>query len=515
MYSLAELARVHTGLREPEIDHLQRLVADWGLLADLSFSDLLLYAACNEEPAPGEGRVGRRSPKRGYVALAQVRPSTTQTVYQRDLVGAVTSDAERPLIDRTFRGGEITSVDNEGSALGERLQVVGLPVRLAGQVIGVVTSEGLPSGGRRHGELEKAYLSIFERFARMIALGEFPYPAQGDGIDEGPRVGDGVVLLDREGRLCYSSPNANSALHRLGVLSNLENRTLSQLGLDDAVVRQAAATRRRATAELARGTQTHVLVHCLPLLERGAIVGDLLLLRDISDLKRLDRLLVSKDTHIREIHHRVKNNLQTISSLLRIQARRLGSDEARRAIEESVRRIGSIAVVHETLSREAGDDVPFAEIARPIIRMVEDSLTNPERPIFFALAGDTVTLPAQVATPLALVLTELLQNTVDHAYPADAADTAAAGEVDRSREGGAAGRVVIELRSAGNRVRVTVRDDGAGLPEGFSLDGPTGLGLSIVRTLVEQELFGTITMRRRDDGEGTEVVVDVPLDASH
>ena len=80
------------------------------------------------------------------------------------------------------------------------------------------------------------------------------------------------------------------------------------------------------------------------------MTGAVVLLRDVSDLRRRDRLLVSKDATIREIHHRVKNNLQTISSLLRLHGRRLESHEARAALEESVRRIRSIALVHETLS---------------------------------------------------------------------------------------------------------------------------------------------------------------------
>jgi two-component sensor histidine kinase len=204
----------------------------------------------------------------------------------------------------------------------------------------------------------------------------------------------------------------------------------------------------------------------------------------------------------------VKNNLQTISSLLRIQARRLSVPEAREAIEESVRRIASIAVVHETLSREAGDDVPFPDIARPIIRMVEESLVSPEQPVLFHLTGDSPTLPADVATPLALVLTELLQNTVDHAYRS--ASFAEAGD-DVRRE------VVVTVvgpyeHDGLPHVRVEVLDNGRGLPEGFRLDGSTGLGLSIVRTLVEHELEGSIVLAGRPDGApGTLVTVVTPL----
>jgi two-component sensor histidine kinase len=140
-------------------------------------------------------------------------------------------------------------------------------------------------------------------------------------------------------------------------------------------------------------------------------------MRDVSELRRRDRMLLSKDATIREIHHRVKNNLQTIASLLRLQGRRLASPEAKQALDESVRRIRSIALVHETLAYEAGNTVPFGEIIRPLVRVVEDGLTSPDRHIRFTVEGDPGDLPAEVATPLAVVLTELLQNAVEHGFP--------------------------------------------------------------------------------------------------
>ncbi len=517
MYSLSEVARAHTELDVADVDHLQRLVAGWGLLADLSFSDLVLFAACERAGGGGSSGGGEaKAARRSYVVLAQVRPTTSQTLYPDDLVGRTFSGLEQPIVERCLRSGETIGPEEvmvedqsalaERDTVGARATIVAIPVRRDNRVTGAMISVGLPSGGRRHGSLENAYRRAFSRLARMVALGEFPFPGSEDPLKELPRVGDGVISLDEQGKVVYCSPNAMSALHRLGAVAQVQGATFAQLGLDEGVVRMSIAERLPATQELSRGNHTHVLVHAVPMLERRAVVGVLVVLRDISDLRRLDRLLVSKDTHIREIHHRVKNNLQTISSLLRIQARRLSSPEAREAIDESVRRIASIAVVHETLSREAGDDVPFSDIARPIIRMVEESLVSPDRPVVFRLVGDVPTLPADVATPLALVLTELLQNTVDHAYHPGAPNGP-----------GATGHVEVTVtgpfdEDGVSHVQVVVLDDGQGLSEGFTLEGSTGLGLSIVRTLVEHELEGTIAFEPRDDGtQGTRVTVVVPL----
>jgi two-component sensor histidine kinase len=224
------------------------------------------------------------------------------------------------------------------------------------------------------------------------------------------------------------------------------------------------------------------------------------LFRDVTEVRQRDRLLLSKDATIREIHHRVKNNLQTISSLLQLQARRTGSDDAKFAIAESVRRIRSIALVHETLSREAGEDVAFSEILRPLVQMVAETVSSPERHITFGVEGDAGNLPAQIATPMAVVLTELLQNTADHAFPADVARA----QPDR---------VMVDLEQLGDGVVVRVIDNGVGVPEGFSVATAKGLGLSIVRALVTSDLGGTIDIFEPPGGTGTVVELRIPIEA--
>jgi two-component sensor histidine kinase len=191
----------------------------------------------------------------------------------------------------------------------------------------------------------------------------------------------------------------------------------------------------------------------------------------------------------------VKNNLQTVAALLRLQARRMEVPEARTALEESVRRVASIAMVHETLSQALQDVVPFDEIADRVLAMCAD-VAAPESSVDVRRTGAFGELPAEVATVLALVLTELVQNAVEHAYP-----------------DGAAGRIEVCADRGEQGVRVTVRDDGAGLPEGFDLAASPRLGLRIVRTLVDGELRGTISLEPGPQGRGTLAVLEVPLPA--
>src|ERR687892_2794735 len=398
MATLAELTRFFTRLDPGAIAHLQRLVASWGLLADFCFADLLLFGLVGE-PREGANR---------FVVLGQVRPTTAQTAYRADWVGTVLEEEDRPLVGRSHRLGEIIEGEIVIPSLKERVRVLCIPVRHGGQVVGVLTRESAPAFGRQPGELERTYVDVFNRFARMISSGDFPFDADDAESEEAPRVGDGVIVLDASGRVECTSPNAVSTLHRLGVHANAEGLRFSDLGLEETVVRTAFALGTPVTEELSRGVDVTVLMRGIPLLDQGAVTGAVVLLRDISELRRRDLLLMSKDATIREIHHRVKNNLQTISSLLRLQGRRLARGEAKTAVEESVRRIRSIALVHEILSREAGDDVPFVEIVKPVVGMVADSLGLPDQHLPVEIRGDAGILPATVATSLAVLLNELL-----------------------------------------------------------------------------------------------------------
>ena len=203
----------------------------------------------------------------------------------------------------------------------------------------------------------------------------------------------------------------------MGIHTYAQGQLLGDIGFDDSApahgdVDASCRSRRRSSATTCRCSRTSSRSS-----KRAEPIGAIILLRDVSDLRRRDRMLLSKDATIREIHHRVKNNLQTIASLLRLQARRLRSPEAKAALAESERRIRSIAIVHETLSREPGDIVHFGEIVRPLARLVEDTASSPELRIRFSVDGDAGDLPGEVATPLAVVLNELMQNAVDHAFP--------------------------------------------------------------------------------------------------
>ena len=490
MATLAELASLRTSLSQPEIDHLARLVASWSLLSDLSFSDMLVLAPCDEP--------GRRDHV-DYVVLGQVRPNNRATLVSDDLVGTTQRHAAWPLVGQTFEEQRRIEGTVEIEGVEAPVPIWCIPVRFEGHVVAVLVRLQGPLRGPAS-LYEQAYLSIFERLCDMVADASFPFreaEVAGPGM---PRVGDGIILIDGRGLVEFATPNATNAMHRLGLYSATEGRSLRDMGLRVRVVERALEFGIPAFEEIDRGADVAILFHCVPLVRGGEATGVLVLLRDVSDVRRLNRIVLNKDAAIKEVHHRVKNNLQTISSLLRLQARRSDDPHSRTALLEAERRIRSIAVVHEVLSREPGEVVDFAEIVDSLVEMVEDSVLS-LHPVEIHVNGELGTLSTDIATPLAVVIAELLTNAVEHAF-------VNFGGPNHEE----VGVVLLTLSTHDEWAVAEVRDNGKGLDEEFSLEVPTSLGLSIVRDLVRAQLGGTIEMRSIEpaEGGGTYVCVKVP-----
>ena len=491
MPSLIELVRHHTDLDDDDVAWLQLLQADWQILADLSFADLVLWLPDRADS--------------GFWAGAQMRPTTGPTAYVDDVVGTFVPRGRRPLLDEAYALGRLVREGDPEWRDDVPVRVETIPVRRAGRVIAVVARNTNLLGVRTPSRLELSYLQAAADLTQMIAAGHFPEEGQRSDHADSPRVGDGFLRVDAAGRVVYASPNALSVYRRLGLSGDLAGLSLAELTRDLVPPRRrpdeetlSAVLGGRVHRDTEIGTDgVSLIVRAIPLRPQGEHEGALVLVRDVTDLRRRDRELVTKDATIREIHHRVKNNLQTVAALLRLQARRMDSESARLALEEAVRRVGTIAIVHETLSQAGEEHVDFDEIADRLGRMVTEVSAVGNR-VRVRRDGEFGVLSSEVATALAMVLTEVLQNAVEHGY--DPADEQASGSI------------VVRVRRRAGRLRLSVDDDGRGLPPGFDLDRSTNLGLSIVRTLVESELGGRLELGVSPGGRGTRAAVDVPLD---
>ncbi|MBB4777147.1 sensor histidine kinase [Actinomadura livida] len=550
MPTLTDLVRDQSDLTEADLEWLHALVSDWQLLADLSFADLLLWVPLRSSaalPAEAASRGGRGqrgaldtgATVPGWVAIAQMRPTTGPTAYPEDLVGKVVRTGRRGLIDVAWRERRIVREGDPEWGSGIPVREESIPVRRGAKILGVIQRSTNLSSARTPSRLELTYLQSASDLATMISEGRFPVPGEEPNMVRSPRVGDGLMRLDRSGRVTYASPNAQSAYRRLGYPADLVGESLGQITADLCDTGEpmeealSVVLSGRAPREVEVESRGSIMqLRTIPLVVGGTRIGAVVLCRDVTELRWRDRELLTKDATIREIHHRVKNNLQTVAALLRLQARRLQIPEGRAALDEAVRRVGSIAIVHETLSHTPDELIDFDDIADRVITMAAE-VSTPETKVAPKRTGSFGVLPAEVATPLAMALTELLQNALEHglvnrfgtleviAHRYGEGEVRDRGGVEVWGEWPEAGD--HESREApaedaaeptGRRLVTTIADDGVGLPADFDVEGTDSLGLQIVRTLIVGELGGRLDFAPRPGG-GTEVTVDIPLDHNH
>jgi len=482
--SVADVVRAATSLTAADQDWLTALVGQWHLLSDLSFADLILWLP--------------RADGAGFVAGAQIRPTTAPTSYAEDMVGRQLELGHRPLVDAAFESGRIRRDSDPEWWDTIPVRVEAIPVVRGGRVVAVIARTTNLVAARTPSRLELVYLDAAGLLARMIAEGRFPQSADLSPARRGaPRVGDGLVRLDASGTVTFASPNAMSAYRRLGLVGDLVGTSLAAttralhpepglVALDEGLEAVLAGGRPRQV-ELDSGLAV-LAVRVIPLDPGSTSEGAIVLVRDVTELRRRDQELLSKDATIREIHHRVKNNLQTVASLLRLQSRRVQDPAARAALTESVRRVGSIAVVHEMLAETSDEDVDLDDVLARLTSMVSDVATS-DHLVEIRRSGRAGRVSAAVATPVAMAVTELLQNAIQHGLQ------------------GRSGVVSVSSVRGDDAVTVTVDDDGRGLPAGFDVDASDSLGLRIVT--VVQDRGGAVTLSAR--ASGTRAHVWVPL----
>lgn len=488
MASLTERVAAHAHALTPGDERwLASLVAEWQLWADLSFSDLVLWV---QDEDPGI-----------WWAVAQTRPATGPTALESDVVGESFAYEFDEAVLIAGDTGEICALSENRLQAGIPVDITAIPVVRGGRTIAVVECHTNQMGIRMPGELEDGYREAAALIAGMVHRAEFPLEGQPFNQETTPRVGDGVIRIDAAGTVLQATPNAITCYRRLGLQShplheNLPALTQRLAGDPTDVVGeswQSLFLPSEVTEFGITGVKGAVRLRVVPLRtpKRGA--GAIVLCRDVTELAQLDRKLVSKNATIREIHHRVKNNLQTVAALLRMQGRRMTHPEARDALGEAMQRVSAIAVVHETLSQSFDEVVDFDEVADRVLRMAATvSITMDTSGVQTRRTGSFGPVPAQVATNLSLVVTELVQNAVEHGAH------------------GGRSNVVMDVARDGERVEVRVSDDGVGLPPDFDVTRTGSLGLSIVRTLVE-EMGGSFTLTNRADGPGAVAQLTVQL----
>jgi two-component sensor histidine kinase len=485
--TLSDLVYAQGRSSEADVEWLHRLAGDGQLLADLAFADIVIWVPTEDD---------------SFVAVAHTRPGGAATLFYRDIVGDRVRPQWRTQVREAFQSARIVDSASPDWFEETPTRVRAVPIvrsRNAEQslTIGVLTRHTNLGETRTPSRQQITFNDCADDLFGMIASGDFPDLSAPTAPRRGaPRASDGLIRLDVDGITTFASPNALSAFNRMGFDDELEGESLSEVTtrilpakrqFDESLPLVVSGRAPWRTDIEARGVT--VSLRTIPLRDRGNRIGAIVLCRDVTELRHQEQELITKDATIREIHHRVKNNLQTVASLLRIQARRSHSDEAREALTQAMRRVAAIAVVHDTLSEGLSQTVDFDNVFDRVLKLVAEVAAAPNTRARTRSSGTFGTLPSEYATPLALALTELVTNAVEHGLA------------------GQEGDVEIIAERGEHNLAVRVRDTGSGLPEG---QVGRGLGTQIVRTLIQGELGGTIDWHTLM-GSGTEVTIDIPM----
>lgn len=474
-------------LQPADIALLDKIAGDLPIMADLCRADLLLYTS------EGEGRVQIR---------AQARPRSSVTLYQDDRVGdrepEEVLDGFRPLRWGVYR---FKPMVMRGASVARQV----FPLRNPrGDLIAVLAQDAYWFAYERHRRRAKAFQQALLEFVWMVIHGRL----QGATELSPFREHDGIMYVDPGGQIRYLSGICAEIYRHIGYRDSLVNWNVGDLdNLDRQMVQDAISTGHAYEQSVEEGEGLYVR-KVLPIVSqdlsqwRRAVRaatpqaqqtwrqrGAFLLIRDATEAVRTQRELESQMAIVREVHHRVKNNLQVIASIMRMEARRAKLEETREALEDGVQRILSVAVVHEFLSQQAeGTTINLREVTGRIIAQVQKSLIPPDKAIEVSFSGPDIWLPAERATQCALIVNELVQNAIEH------------GMARRSQ-----GRIVVELIDQGGGVSMVVTDNGEGLGDGFVLNEKANLGLTLVRSMATRDLRGSFAIE--STGQGTRAVV--------
>lgn len=464
---------------------LDRVAGHLNLLADISYADLLLYTRHEHEA----------------VVVAESQPASVPSLYAASNLGKVVTPGEEPLVHRVLRGGRhaVRPLLRRGAPI---LQEVFPVVAPDGRVIAALASEMSVQDHDRGRRRNIVFRRAVTRLRELVVGGQLR------GGERLSRMGqhDGILVVEANGEISYVSAVAEHLYRRLGYADSLLHAQLSELDTNEYICFKAM----EHGICLEQRVQERDLIwikKAIPLLPRPAKgwwsrlrpgasheAGAIIVIQDVTDEVRKEQELKIKSAMIREIHHRVKNNLHTLAGLLRLQARRSESPEVKEILSQSVNRIQSIAAVHEFLSHDESSIINIHEVSSRILNEVAQGILDPSKRIRFKLEGSSFLLPAQQATSCVLIINELLLNAVEHAF-----------------DGRDEGTIVVRLRETPDSMIVEIHDDGRGLPPGFDPMKDGSLGMQIVQLLAKEDLKGHFELR---NGGGLTAVVSFPRPAA-
>jgi two-component system, sensor histidine kinase PdtaS len=470
-------------LTDQDRNQLERILESLPLLADVMHADLLVYGR--------DGSAAR--------VIAHAAPNPVPSLYPTNQMGLSFTRREQDPVFRVLVDGKERHLVSGVLVWGApSLQEV-LPIRNdEGRVIATVSANRNLVEHERFQHRDAPFRAMVHRVFEQGLAGRLVGSEALGRLTEN----DGVLIVDTRGIIRYMNSVAENQYRRVGYVDSLLGEQISELDTNEYICFRGIERGICLEQRIEEEDQVWIK-RAIPLFPGPAVrflgrfrradpcpAGAVMFIHDITEDVRREQEIKIKSAMIQEVHHRVKNNLQTVAFLLRMEASRAGDPEAQDILHQTVGRIQSIAVVHEFLSRGDGSAIDMLDVCTRIAGEVSVSASDDHKRISITVEGATFLLPAQQATSCALVMNELVQNCVDHGFP------------DRGD-----GRIAVRFGTTDASVVIEIADDGVGLPPGFDPAASSSLGLRIVRTLVQDDLRGQLQLV---NGTGTTARISIP-----
>ncbi|MBD0380190.1 sensor histidine kinase [Paenibacillus sedimenti] len=478
MTSVIQLCIEHTFLTPEEAGIIEDLSRHLQLFADASQSDVFIDCPLTDNSSA--------------IVVAQAQPSTAPSLYKTSVVGQYAYAQNEPAVMFCLLSGKPVNGSRGISQEQRAMQQNVVPIwSTSGKVIGALIMEQDISEKIEQEKNVERLIETTEQLSKTLLS-----VAMSEGGMQS-LMHEGILLFDEKDCVTYTNPRSREMLREIGHVGVLEGRSFDQLFYGRLKLASGLGQTGVFRDEFQMGNIAFEL-KAVSMYRDHQAVGGFMLIRDISDLKEKEKQLSMKSAVIKEIHHRVKNNLQNVSGLLRLQMRRTKQEEVKKVYQDSIHRINSIAIIHEMLAFDGLDTVPFNDVVDRIAKNIISSSAKPDQTIRVEIRGDELILPSDIATTLALAINELVQNCATHAFK------------ERAQ-----GDIEIAVQVSGQMARLKVSDNGCGIqrPDGYegttSSDRKNHLGLKITETLVQENLNGI--MRVDSDARGTQVQITFQL----
>lgn len=461
---LKQLCRLHTDLSEEDILKLETVEKSIFMFANIVKGDIFIDCLTRDTDIA--------------IVVSEAKPTNCGSLYKNSVVGQIALRENEPGALRTL---EIGMETTELKALTQENIVVKqntVPIKNnEGKIIGVLIMEkDITEDESQSRNVEILSQTTEQLSETLMNIKDSDY----ENLVAYNLINDAILVINETGICMYANYKAEELYKSMGYKDKIVGMSFDNLVLNKISFNKIVEDKKAIVIEADIGKLSLQIKYAVTKKETN-IYGIIMLIKDLTEIKEKDKELILKAVAIREIHHRVKNNLQTIASILRLQSRRIDNIKAKKAFDESISRILSISATHEVLSQKGIDDVDI----KTILSKIKDNATRNSiqlnKKVSIKLSGDSLNVNSDRATSIAIVANELIENSLKHAFTEENE-----------------GIIEIIIKKGITYSNISISDNGKGFET--KLMNNESLGLKIVRSIVKDKLSGDINIESNNNG---------------